>query len=826
MDPAGPASQPPSGRTGLAQELAREEARLRQLESERREQSSRVERLRALIAGLGAPRLLQAELPVLCCVPASAAPATPAEKVALFRSLFRGRADVYPRLWVSPRTGKKGYSPACSNEWVRGVCEKPRVKCGECPSQAFPPVTDQVILDHLQGRHVVGVYPLLEDEACWLLAADFDRESWQDDVAAFRAACDDAEVPAYVERSRSGNGAHVWLFFASPVPASLARKLGSHLLTRAMERRHQLGMASYDRLFPNQDTLPRGGFGNLIALPLQHGPRQEGNTVFLDESFAPCPDQWALLASVRRLERGFVERLVEDARSKGQILDVRFPDSGGDIDLDPEESAAPWKRRPSGRRQEAPIAEGVLPEVRAVLAQRLFVEKAGLPSALLNRIQRLAAFQNPEFYKRQKLRLSTALTPRVISCAEELPQHLAIPRGCRPDLEALLGECGSRLLCEDQREDGVPVQARFQGMLTPLQERAAKALLEHETGLLVAPPGMGKTVLGACMIARRARSALVLVHRRPLMEQWIAQLALFLGLEPREIGRIGGGKHAPAGRIDVAMLQSLVSGVKVSDLVAAYGHVIVDECHHVPAASFERVLSEVKARYLLGLTATPRRRDGHHPILEMQLGPVRFEATGRSQAAACPFAHRLIVRETRFRWPGAEEPRSIQDLYRALAADADRNRLVIDDAIAAVDEGRSPIVLTERRDHLERLASALRRAVRHVVVLSGGLSAKERRRAAEELAAIPPGEERLLVATGRYIGEGFDDARLDTLLLALPISWKGTLVQYAGRLHRQRAGKTEVRIYDYLDREVPVLERMFERRLRGYRAMGYAAVEP
>lgn len=448
-----------------------------------------------------------------------------------------------------------------------------------------------------------------------------------------------------------------------------------------------------------------------------------------------------------------------------------------------------------------------------------------MPSPLLNQVKRLAAFQNPEFYKKQSMRLSTALTPRVIGCAEDLAQHIALPRGLQPELEGLLGRHGVALEVEDKRESGTRVSYGFQGTLTDVQKKAARAMLSHEIGAFVAPPGVGKTIVGTYLIAERGRSTLVLVHRQPLLDQWLAQLSLFLGIDVKEIGQIGAGKRAANGRLDVAMIQSLVRSSKVADLVASYGQVIVDECHHVPAASFERVLAEVKARYVVGLTATPQRRDGLHPIIEMQIGPARFTVDPKSQAARRPFEHRLIVRETCFRLAPSRRTPSIQELYAALAADQRRNEPILNDAIACLEEGRSPILLTERRDHLEYFAEKLRRFTRHLVVLHGGMTARARRAVAEQLAAIPSDEERLVLATGRYIGEGFDDPRLDTLLLALPVSWKGTLVQYTGRLHRLHPGKTEVRLFDYVDREVPMLLRMFERRLRGYRSIGYARGE-
>ena len=665
----------------------------------------------------------------------------------------------------------------------------------------------------------MGIYPLLADETCWLLAVDFDKSAWQEDVGAFVETCHRAGLPVAVERSRSGNGAHVWLFFSAPVAASLARKLGCHLITETMSRRHELEMDSYDRLFPSQDTLPRGGFGNLIALPLQHEARREGNTVFLDAQLRPYPDdqQWAYLASVPRIDPGEIARIADRATRAGTVLGLRVAEG---ID---DEHATPWERRPSRSPRRARVAGPLPAQVRAVLAQRLFVEKAGLPARLIDQINRLAAFQNPEFYKKQSMRLSTAVTPRVIACAEDLPEHVGLPRGCLAALQSLLRDHDVALDVIDQRTSGDEIGIQFGGKLTSVQQKAALALLEHDTGVLVAPPGAGKTVIGTWLIAERRCSTLVLVHRRPLLDQWVAQLSMFLGLDPKEIGQTGASKAARNGRVDVAMIQSVVRKGSVEDFVASYGHVIVDECHHLPAVSFERVLAEAKARYVLGLTATPQRRDGHDPIIEMQLGPVRFAV--RADAAARPFAQRLHVRETDFRMNERDGLPTIQQLYAALAADERRNEQILDDVIRSLEEGHSPLVLTERKDHLDYLAARLERFARHLVVLRGGMGAKQRRAVNDRLAQIPDGEERLLLATGRYIGEGFDDARLDTLFLALPVSWRGTLLQYAGRLHRSHPSKREVRIFDYVDRSVPMLLRMFERRLRGYRAIGYARSE-
>lgn len=737
-------------------------------------------------------------------------PKAPTEKVTLFRSLFRGREDVYPRLWTSQKGGRKGYAPVCMNEGDRTLCDKFRIKCADCPNRRFAPLDDRVVLDHLQGRHVIGVYPLLLDETCWFLAADFDGEGWREDAGSVLETCQQNGIPAALERSRSGEGAHLWIFFTDPVPAATARRLGCFLLTETMNHRPQLSMASYDRLFPNQDTMPQGGFGNLIALPLQQVARKAGNTLFLDSRLEPHPDPWAYLANLPRVSPAKVDTLVEAAAKQGRILGVRFDP------LDDGLGETPWERPPSGRPKKIRI-EGPIPaSVKGVRSQQVFVEKAGLPAGLHAEIKRLAAFQNPDFYQKQAMRFSTNGIPRIICAAEEHPVHIALPRGCEEELRTLLAEYGSRLEVEDQRCAGDPLEVTFQGQLTEVQQTAVEALRAHELGVFVAPPGTGKTVLGAYMSALRGVNTLVVVHRKPLLDQWRAQLQAFLGLGKNEVGQIGGGKHKATGFIDVAMIQSLAGREGVLDLVGSYGHVIVDECHHAPAVSFERVMREVKARYVLGLTATPYRRDGLQRLLHFQCGPIRYQVQPLSAEGQHPFSNRLLIRETRFFAQG-----TIQDLYAALVADPQRNALILQDVRKALGEGRSPIVLTERRDHLELLVKALKDVVPHVVVLHGGVPAKARRLALQRLADVPPNQPRLILATGRYIGEGFDDPRLDTLFMAMPIAWKGTLVQYAGRLHRLHPGKQEVQIYDYVDDALAVFRKMFEKRMRGYRAMGY-----
>ncbi len=668
---------------------------------------------------------------------------------------------------------------------------------------------------------MAGVYPLLLDETCFFIAADFDKVGWEQDALAFVSACRRLNLPAALERSRSGCGGHVWLFFDEALPASLARRLASHVLTEAMEDRPDIGLDSYNRLFPSQDTLPHGGFGNLIALPLQKRARDQGNSVFLDENLIPWLDQWAFLASLRRIGRAQVEAVVQDAERHGRILGVRLPPD--------DEDAEPWAAPPS-RRQPVPLLAGELPtNLELVLGNQIYIAKEGLHPGLRNRLLRLAAFQNPEFYKAQAMRLSTYQKPRVIACAEDHGHHIALPRGCLEDIRQTLGSLGIHLTARDERCGGTSLDIAFCGELRPEQQAAADALLKHDTGVLAATTAFGKTVVAASLIAQRGVNTLVLVHRRQLLDQWIDRLSTFLGLSVKSIGRIGGGRDRPSGIVDVAVIQSLFRKGVVDDRVADYGHLIIDECHHLSAHSFEQVARQAKARFVLGLSATVARKDGHHPIIFMQCGPVRHRVNARVQAAARPFEHYALVQPTSFqpaRTAESDQRREFQALYQELVDDDARTRRICDDVTQSVRDGRSPLVLTERNEHLDRLEQGLADGVQHLVVLRAGLGKKQRQAVTEKLALIPRDEPRVILATGKYVGEGFDDPRLDTLFLTLPVSWRGTIAQYAGRLHRLYDGKREVRVYDYADLNVPMLARMFDRRCRGYEAVGYTVLLP
>ncbi len=729
-----------------------------------------------------------------------------AEKVALFRRRFRGRTDVYPIRWESMTSGKAGYTPACANEWRAGICEKPRIRCGDCSNRLLIPLSDAVIYDHLAGKHTVGVYPLLEDDTCHFLAVDFDEAEWRDDARAFSQSCEELGVPAAMEVSRSGNGAHVWVFFANRVSARDARRLGTAVISHTCSRTRQLKLDSYDRLFPNQDTMPKGGFGNLIALPLQKRPRESGGSVFVDAELRPYPDQWAFLASIQPMAAHDIDSTILRATGGVHPLDVNF--------IDDEDLATPWKRDTTPTKKLA----GKMPKSLTVtLANLIYFEKAQLPQALANRLIRLAAFQNPEFYKAQAMRMSVWDKPRVISNAENYPKHIALPRGCLDTALNLLRNNGIAVDLLDERFGGKPIEVSFVGNLRLDQESAVSGMLHHDIGVLCAPTAFGKTVTAAAMIARRGVNTLVLVHRTELLKQWQERLQAFLGVGKGIVGTIGGGKAKPTGKIDIAVMQSVSRQGEVNPLVESYGQVIVDECHHVGAVSFDAILKRTKARFLLGLTATPIRRDGLQPIIFMQCGPIRYTA---AKPAGAPHDLEVVPRSrlTRIDLPTNT---GIQDVFRHLANDPARTEAIAAEVKDAYEQGRKVLVLTERTEHLDALRAALGDLTPAPFVLHGRMSRKQRTAVVADMDGLPPDAPRVLLATGKLVGEGFDHPPLDTLVLAMPVSWKGTLQQYAGRLHREHASKTDVRIIDFVDTGHTALLRMWDKRQRGYRAMGY-----
>ncbi|KHE93494.1 MAG: DEAD/DEAH box helicase family protein [Candidatus Scalindua rubra] len=745
------------------------------------------------------------------------------DKIDLFMSLFRGRDDVFAKRWQS-KAGKSGYSPVCLNEWEPGVCDKPKVKCSECSQKLYAEFNEKIVEDHLRGNMVVGMYPLRIDETCYFLAIDFDDTGWQKDVSILRNVCDEFEISYAIERSRSGNGAHAWFFFENQISAALARKFGTALLTCSMSKRHEIKFRSYDRLFPNQDTIPKGGLGNLIALPLQMAARKNSNTVFIDENFEPYADQWRFLGGIGKLSEDNLGILITRLCKGNELGELRQND---------DEIQRPWATtRVRLGKHDLPQKVGI------VKSDMVYIPKNGFSQEALNMLKRLAAFNNPDFYRAQAMRMPTYNKPRIISCSEDIERYLCLPRGCEEEINNLLSKCKIDVTWFDETNHGRNVDVEFNGILRKEQQEVIDELLNHDTGVLSATTAFGKTVVAANLIAARKRSTLILVHRQQLLLQWVARLSEFLrineelpiqekkrGRKKKQglIGQIGAGKDSLSAIIDVAIMQSLNNAGEVKECVKNYGMVIVDECHHVPAFSFEQILKKVNAKFVYGLTATPTRKDGHHPIIFMYCGAERFRVDAKKQAEKRPFDHYVIPRFTSFRIPIDENSKdlTIQELYAGITVDEIRNQMIVDDVLNSYENGRNSLVLSERTAHVMLLAKKLKERIPEVLILMGGMGAKKTREILNKISAISTGKQLTLVATGKFVGEGFDEPRLDTLFLAMPISWRGTLQQYAGRLHRLYESKKEVQVYDYVDIHVRMLEKMYGKRLNGYASIGY-----
>lgn len=734
---------------------------------------------------------------------------TTEKKISVFKNLFKGRADIFATRWQNSQ-GRSGYSVACNNEWVQGICNKPRTKCNACPNREYKTLKEETIYDHLSGKQVVGLYPLLTDNTCHLLAADFDKEGWQGAVRAMAQVCLNFNIPHAIEISRSGNGAHLWIFFSEAIQACDARLLGFGLLDKAMEIHPDLSFDSYDRLFPNQDIIPEGGFGNLIALPLQYQARKQGYSQFVDNDLVPYAEQWHFLNNLKSLSRKQLNDLLTIITPNTQISSEHIT-----IDTRP-----PWEQ---GAKIKPLKIENCPEQITVTLANHIYFKLNEIPAPLAARLKRLASFSNPVFFKTQALRFSTHNIPRYISCAriEQGPGNLkwlSLPRGCFDDAVALLEEHNITAVIDDKREHGEKIKSlKFLGKLRKDQSKAVTVLTKYDTGILHAPTAFGKTVAAIGIIAKRKTNTLILTHSRQLLDQWQERLKSFL--PEAEIGVIGGGKKKPSGQIDIATYQSLINKKDntIDRLIQDYGQIIIDECHHISAPRFEMVLNEVRAKYVLGLTATPDRQDGHQKIIFMLAGPIRHKvASNHSDKFEQLVVVKQLYNQPPLKFTSGEERPRISDVYQWLCHDGNRSKNIVTDVIVEIAKGKHPLILTERREHAELINQLLLEKEIHSVILRGAMRAKERNAASEQLP-----NAQAVVATGKYIGEGFDLPRLDTLFLAMPIAWKGSLAQYAGRIHRESTGKDKVTIFDYVDASLPMLQRMFNKREKGYKAMGY-----
>lgn len=732
------------------------------------------------------------------------------DKIELFKSLFRGREDVCAKRWRN----KPGYSPYCFNDFKQGTCLKPKVKCSECKNNDFAPYDEERIKNHLLGKYVLGFYPMTLNDTCFILAMDFDESKWEEDISTMREICKKNNIPVYAERSRSGKGCHLWFFFEEETKASLARKFGTALLNLAMQESGNIKFNSYDRLFPSQDFLQKQGFGNLIALPLQKKAREGGNSVYIDESLKEIEDQWKYLSQIHKISEEEISRVCNIHKDTGRALEAEINEH---------------------KKATISVSKMDFPEIVILEKGRgIKVSKYGLSPKGLLLLRSLASYPNPEFYAKQAMRQSTYGTPRITVIYEEDEENFIIPRGIEAELLSILDTNNIKYIVNNNRYEGRPLKIEFCGELTDRQQEAFYTITQYNEGVLSATTGFGKTVIGARIIADKKCPTLILVHTKELASQWKERLEQFLQIDQitgkhknkkSAIGQLGGGKKTLHGIVDIAIMQSMFERDKsVKQIINHYGLVIVDECHHISAKNFSRIIKAADAKYVYGLTATPIRKDGHHPIIFMHCGPIRYKVDPKKEAMRREFSHYIIPRFTNTRMPifKKDDEWRITEVYQHICESKYRNELIVSDIEEAINAGRNPLVLTERTKHISELLDLMAEKDFEVIVLSGALKTKDRKEALEKTRALKDGDRFVILATGKLIGEGFDEARLDTLFIAMPIAWKGTIAQYAGRLHRSYEGKTEVLIYDYVDVHIPVLERMYHKRLSAYRSVGYS----
>ena len=765
----------------------------------------------------------------------------------VFFSMFWGRTDVYSKRTVKKSTGEVNYYIQCYNFWKSG-CPRvagSKIKCQDCKRQAYKELKKEQIIDHLRGNSedgadVIGIFPLLTDDTCRFIVFDFDNHEkdaekndfantdnmWKEEVDSLRKICNINGIDALVERSRSGRGAHLWIFFQKPIEAGLARKFGNALLNKGAESVNLKSFRFYDRMLPMQNHLPAGGLGNLIALPLQGQALKEGNSAFIDGCWNAYPDQWEVLLSKKKLSKEFVEDKIKEWTEENSHIAI----CGKDIfDNDSEK---PWERLKHFQKEDV---DGVL---QITLSNGAYVKKANLQPLIQNQIRRMAAFSNPVFFKNQAMGLSNFENHRYIYLGSDEGGFVKVPRGILENITEECEKAGIEYKIEDKRSKGQPIHAEFIGELKESQIPAVEKILQNDNGILSAATAFGKTVVCCNVIAQRKVSTLILIQSSALMEQWKGALEKFLHIdeEPPEyetptgrkkkrksiIGKLQGAHDSTTGIIDVAMAGSVCKNGEYHRRLKEYGLILVDECHHAASDTIVDILQEAKAKYVYGVTATPFRGDGLEKINYMLLGPIRYQYTSKDRAKEQGIEHFVYPRFTR-----AVAPRFSQDkmhpneAYEIIRNNEDRDELIIRDVKQCVDAGRTPVVLSKYVNHSQRLYQQLINYADKVFLLSGSNSKKEHKEILKQMNQVAPKESMILVATGKLIGEGFDYPRLDTLIMATPVAWKGVVEQYAGRLNRDYDGKKSVIIYDYVDIHISMFDRMYHKRLKAYKQIGY-----
>ena len=764
------------------------------------------------------------------------------DKIAsdFFMMFCRGRKDLYDLRYTNPKTGKNGYYTQCFNRWDRGchIQKKDGVRCKDCELRAYKPVTLPLIKAHMNGtdpngNDVVAIYPMLENNLCQLLVFDFDNHAkgaeqedyaniddrWKEEINALRRICKNLDVDAVVERSRSGRGAHLWIFFKEMIPARLARKFGFALLEKGAESVNLKSFKYYDRMIPTQDALPEGGLGNVIALPLQGMALKSGNSAFVDENWNAYEDQLKVLAGTRRLTR----QEIEDYLSLWYSTGFTSEDNGTD---------APWDKN---SEIEAGSVKGV---VRIVLADRIYIDSSGMSNKTKRQLRRMATFSNKQYFQNQAMDMPNYDESRFIYLGSDEGKYIVLPRGLREDILKKFDNAGISYKIEDKRTKGRKLNISFKGELRESQIPAVETMLNNETGILHAATAFGKTVVCCDMIARRGISTLILVDRADLMNQWIKRLDEFLDIDEELpeyqtktgrtrkrkslIGNLQGAHDTLTGIVDVAMIRSLKKKGVFHPMLKEYAQVYFDECHRAASESAIEVLQEINAKYVYGVTATPKRGDGKEKINEFLLGPIRYRFTAKDRAEEQNIDHLVYPRFTRTVKPHhlSKTPYG-NDAYELIRNNDVRDEQIIRDVADCVQAGRTPVVLTKYVDHANKLSERLKKYADRLILLTGANGTKARRAQVEELNKVDDLDSLILVGTGSLLGEGFDFPRLDTLFMATPVSGENVVEQYVGRLNRDYEGKENVIVYDYVDSHIPKFDKMYAARLKAYKKIGY-----
>jgi superfamily II DNA or RNA helicase len=765
------------------------------------------------------------------------------DKIAsnFFMMFCRGRKDVYDLRYTNPRSGKNGYYTQCFNRWDRNchIQKKDGIRCKNCELRAYKPVTLPLIKAHMNGadpngNDVVAIYPMLENNLCQLLVFDFDNhakgaeqddhantdDGWKEEINALRHICRNLQVDAVVERSRSGRGAHLWIFFKEMIPARLARRFGFAMLEKGAESVNLKSFKYYDRMIPAQDALPEGGLGNVIALPLQGMALKSGNSAFVDENWNAYEDQLSVLSGTKRLTRQEIEDCLSLWYSSGS--------DGKDDDID----EAPWDKN-SGI--EAGSVKGT---VHIVLADRIYIDSSGMPNKAKRQLRRMAAVSNRMYFQNQAMDMPNYDESRLIYLGSDEGKYIVLPRGLREELLKKFDQAGVRYRIEDKRTEGRKLNISFMGDLRESQVPAVETMLENETGILHAATAFGKTVVCCDMIARRSLSTLILVDRTDLMNQWLKRLEEFLDIDEELpeyqtktgrikkrkslIGNLQGAHDTLTGIVDVAMIRSLKKKDGFHPMLKEYSQVYFDECHHAASDSAMEVLQEINAKYVYGVTATPKRGDGKEKINELLIGPVRYRFTAKDRAEEQNIDHLVYPRFTRtVKTHRLSKTPYGNDAFELIRNNDVRDEQIVRDVADCVKAGRTPVVLTKYVDHAKKLSERLKTYADRVILLTGADGTKARRAQVEELHQVKDSESLILVGTGSLLGEGFDFPRLDTLFMATPVSGESVVEQYVGRLNRDYEGKENVIVYDYVDSHIPKFDKMYAARLRAYKKIGY-----